>query len=170
MAKKKTGNSSAVSKSVGKGSGKFKRSTGKSKAVSKRSTGKVKAVAPRPSGHELVPVVCSECFGEFSFDTGVKSESIECPLCGHTSSRPDDQTLVKISGLQKGEKTSFVVAFFLFLLGVPTLLGWEVAMHNDVNFKDGGMFYGPLGLAVVLLIVLIVFIFKYEGNRWEVYF
>ena len=64
MAKGKSGKS----KSIGKKSGKSKRATGKVK----RSTGRHTSVksAPRGSGHELVDVVCSECFGEFAFDTG----------------------------------------------------------------------------------------------------
>src|SRR5690606_8404551 len=68
VAKKKTGRSSAVTKAAASG----RRSTGGRKAV---------AAGPRPSGHELVPVVCSECFEELCFDTGVKTDSLTCPIC-----------------------------------------------------------------------------------------
>lgn len=159
---------SGKSKSIGKKSGKSKRATGKIK----RSTGRHTSVkkAPRPSGHELVDVVCSECFGEFSFDTGVKTDTLECPICGHVSNRPDDGTLHKVQSLAKGEKTNFMITFFLALVGVGGFTAWAILQKNPLNSDDGGMFWGPLGAALLAAFVLMIFIPKYEKNRWETYF
>lgn len=166
MAKRKSG----VSK---KGTGKFKRSgSGRSaSARSGRSTGRSKAVkTARPSGHALIDVVCSECFTELAFDTGVKSEMLECPICGHAADRPDDGTLHRISGLRKAEKTNFMIAAILCLVGVGGFIAWAVLQKNPVNADDGAMYWGPLGASLLAALILMGFSFKYEGNRWETYF
>lgn len=165
MAKKKTGRSSTVSRAVGKkGTGKFKRSTGRMASVSRRSG------PPPTSGHELVPVICSECFEEFSFDTGVKTETLVCPVCEHSASRPDDATLHRISTLRSQERFNFMITFGLTLVGLAAFGTWAVLITNPLNSTDSAMFWGPIGVALLSALVLIVFIFRYEGNRWETYF
>ena len=154
---------------IGRGSGKFKRSTGRARSISGRRSGAHRAV-PRPTGHELVPVICSECFEEFAFDTGVKTDSLTCPVCEHTASRPDDATLHRISSLRKAEKTNFMITLILTVVGGSSYGAWALLMTNPANADSGGLFWGPLGLAILMVFVLMGFIFKYEGNRWETYF
>lgn len=170
MAKKNSGKASAVSK---KGTGKFKRS-GSAKtesAKSGRSTGRSKAVkAPRASGHELIDVVCSECFSELAFDTGVRSETLECPVCGHAADRPDDGTLHRVSGLRKSERTNFVIAAILCLIGVGGMVAWSVLQKDPLNANDSALYWGPLGASIFAALILFGFSVKYEGNRWETYF
>ncbi|MGE0710953.1 MAG: hypothetical protein AB7N76_28255 [Planctomycetota bacterium] len=158
MAKGKSGKTSAVSK---KATGKHKRSTGKHSSV--RAT-------PKPSGHELLNVVCSECFGEFAFDTGVRSDTLECPICGHVSNRPDDGTLHKVSSLSKAEKTNFMITFILAVVSVGGFAAWAVIQRNPLNSDDNGLYWGPLGTAGLAALILMFLIPKYEKNRWETYF
>ncbi|RMG15896.1 MAG: hypothetical protein D6731_07340 [Planctomycetota bacterium] len=156
--------------SVGRGSGKFKRSTGRARSVSGRRSGAHRAAAPRPSGHELVPVICSECFEEFAFDTGVRSETLVCPVCEHSAARPDDATLHRISSLRKGEKTNATIGLALTIVAAGSYLAWVLLLNNPANQSDAALFWGPLGVAILCVFALVAFIFKYENNRWEFYF
>lgn len=172
MAKKKTGRTGRISGKTGsisgrkgKGTGKFKKSTGRMSSVSKR-----RPARPRGGGHELVPVICSECFEEFSFDTGVKSDTLTCPVCEHSASRPDDGTLHRISSLRKSEGTNFLITFVLTTVGFLAFGAWALVQINPANALDDAMFWGPLGVAGLCALVLMGFIVKYEGNRWETYF
>ena len=172
MAKKKSASNPSVSGK--KGTGKFKRSGSASarSAKSGRSTGANKSVRSKaPSGHALIEVVCSECFTELAFDTGVRTDSLECPICGHASDRPDDGTLNRISGLRKAERSNATIALFLTVLSVVGVAAWAVLQTNPINSDDAGMFWGPLGLAMLSAFLLMIFAgAKYEGNRWETYF
>ena len=96
----------------------------------RRSTGRARAVSRKATGHELVPVICSECFEEFCFDTGVDSDSLTCPICEHSAARPDDGTLHRISSLRKAEKTNFAIAFLLTSLASGAFVAWAVLMKN----------------------------------------
>ncbi len=154
MAKKKTGRSSAVTRAA---SG--RRSTGRTKAVS---------AGPRPSGHELVPVVCSECFEELCFDTGVKTDSLTCPVCEHTASRPDDALLHRISGHRRTERTNFMICLVVLLAGALGFARWGQVIGNAA--VESGAFWSGAGLGLVAALALMGLIVKYEGNRWEVYF
>jgi hypothetical protein len=165
---RKTGRTS----SVGRGSGKFKRSTGKAKSVSGRSgrrSGAHRSV-PKPTGHELIPVICSECFEDFAFDTGVKTDTLTCPVCEHTAQRPSDADLHHNSAKRRREKTNFMITLILTLVGGGSYGLWALLMTNPANADDGAMFWGPMGVAILSVLVLMGFIFKYEGDRWEAYF
>jgi hypothetical protein len=166
MAKKKSGKSSAIG--MKKATGKHKRASGKMK----RSTGRHSSVrsSRKPSGHELVNVVCSECFGEFAFDTGVGADTLECPVCGHVSNRPDDGTLHKVSSLSKAEKTNFMITFLLTIISLGGFVAWAVIQRNPLSGSDDGLFWGPMGAALLAAFILMIFIPKYEKNRWETYF
>ena len=91
-------------------------------------------------------------------------------MCEHTASRPDDATLHRISSLRKNERTNYMITMVLTLLGGASYMAWVLLMTNPANQHDGGMFWGPLGVAILSAFVLLGFIFKYEGNRWETYF
>jgi hypothetical protein len=140
-----------------------------SSARMRRSTGRVKAVQ-RPSGHALIPVICSECFEELAFDTGVKSDTLTCPVCEHTAARPDDATLARIESVRKAEKTNLTIGLALSGLSAAAMVAWQALMTNPVNAHEGGLFWGPLGLFFLLVLVLAIFSVKYEGNRFDVYF
>jgi hypothetical protein len=172
VAKKKSARTSSVSGK--KGTGKFKRSGSASarSVKSGRSTGRNKSVrASKPSGHALIDVVCSECFSELAFDTGIRSESLECPICGHASDRPDDGTLSRISSLRSAERTNAMIAMILTILSIVGVAGWAVLQINPINSNDGGMFWGPLSVSMLSGLILMIFAgAKYEGNRWETYF
>ncbi len=178
MAKKRTGRSSSVGKGSGRGDTSAfqprasgwrqtkERSTG---SVSARRSGKGRAVR-RPSGHELVDVICSECFEDFSFDTGVQTDTLVCPVCEHSANRPDDGTLHRISDLKRAEKMNFIITFALTMIACVAFTAWVILVRDPANAADGGLFWGPIGVGGLATLVLIVFVFKYEGNRWEAYF
>lgn len=153
MAKSKTGRTSSVSR----GTGRTRRSTGRAKAVS--STG---------TGHELIPVVCSDCFEEFSFDTGTTGDTLTCPVCDHTVNRPDDGVLHRVHSHRGDERTNGIIVLALLAIGMAGWLAWVILAGNPAT--EGAGFWGPLGLAMLAALALIVFTFRYEGNRWEVYF
>lgn len=172
MAAKTSKKGSAVRKSVsGKTSGSFKKSTGKVKAASGRRSGEVKAAkAPRPSGHELLPVICSECFEDFMFDTGVKTDTLTCPVCEHETGRPDDAQLHHIAERRRQEKSAQTLAVLFTLVGLAAFAGWVFMISDPANHSDSGKFWGPLGVSILCGLLLMVFGVKYENNRWETYF
>lgn len=136
----------------------------------RRSTGRARAVAtPKLSGHAVVPVVCSDCFEELAFDTGIGSETLTCPICEHSSARPSDEVLGRAQRLLGEERRNAAIALALTGAAGAAAVAWVLAQHDPAN-ADTGMFWGPLGLAGLLALTLIVFAFRYEGNRWEVYF
>lgn len=155
MAKKKTGRTSSVSRG---------RSTGRAR----RSTGRARAVTSKGTGHELIPVVCSDCFDEFAFDTGTSGDTLTCPVCEHTVNRPDDGVLHRVNSHRGDERTNAIVALALLGVGMIGWLAWVVLAGNPAT--EGAGFWGPLGLALLAALGLVVFTFRYEGNRWEVYF
>ena len=156
MAKKKTGRSSAASGARRSG---------------RRSTGRAAAVrAPKPSGHELVPVTCSECFEELAYDTGVASDTLECPVCEHTADKPDDGLLHRISGHRRTEKMNFLLASGVMGVGLLAFAVWGLLIKDPANVADSGMFFGPLALALLSALGLVVLTVRYESNRWEFYF
>lgn len=146
------------------------RISGKHKSARmRRSTGKHRAVS-RPTGHSLIPVVCSECFEELAFDTGVKTDVLTCPVCEHTANRPDDATLHRIESLRSAERTNLMIGLVLTMLSGSSLGIWHFLLGNPANAHNGGLFWGPIGVFFLLVMVLCVFSVKYEGNRYEVYF
>ncbi|MBL4845337.1 MAG: hypothetical protein JKY65_07420 [Planctomycetes bacterium] len=172
MAKKKSARTSSVSGK--KGTGKFKRSGSASarSAKSGRSTGRNKSVrTAKPTGHALVDVVCTECFTELALDTGVRGDSLECPICGHASKRTNDTQLSQDMALLKAERTNAAIALFLTVVTVLGFAVWAVFQANPINSDDGGMFWGPLSLSIISGFLLMIFAgAKYEGNRYEYYF
>lgn len=154
-----------------RGTGKFKAASGRTSGSFKKTTGRVKAVSPpKTSGHELIPVVCSECYEELVYDSGSKAEEIVCPVCEHSAGKPDQATLHHISDKRRTEKKNFVLAFVVWLFGVAGLGGWSVLAQNPVNAADDGMFWGPFGVGMLSFLVVMILAWKYENNRWEVYF
>lgn len=164
---KRTGFGKSASGDLGKKAGK---TTGRAKAVSGRRSGQVPAARPRTSGHELVPVICSECYEEFMFDTGVKSDSLTCPVCEHVAGRPDDAALHHIAERRRQEKGAFMLAAVFVGVGLLGFFAWAVLMHDPGNHADSTKFWGPLGVSILSALLLMVFGVKYENSRWETYF
>jgi hypothetical protein len=159
-----------------RGTGKFKTASGKFKSASgkaaglKKSTGRMKSVGPKLSGHELVPVVCSECYEELTYDSGSTATEIVCPVCEHSAGKPDDATLHHIADKRRTESKNFKVAFLMFAAGGAGWLSWAVLAQNPANAADSGLFWGPAGLGILAFLTAFIFIWKYETSRWETYF
>ncbi|MBX3471279.1 MAG: hypothetical protein KF878_30800 [Planctomycetes bacterium] len=153
-----------------RGTGKHKAASGRSGAL-KKSTGRMKAVAsPKLSGHELIPVVCSECYEELVYDSGSKSDEVVCPVCEHAAGRPDDATIHHILDKRRTEKRSFMMAFLVWLVGMGGVSSWAVLAQNPAHAADDAMFWGPVGGGYFFLFVVLILAWKHENNRWEVYF
>lgn len=143
--------------------------TGRSKSVSARRTS-ARPAAPRGSGNQLVPVICSECHEDLLYDSSVNSDGMMCPICEHSASKPDGAQLHHIAEKRRQEKSAFTICAVLTGVALASFAAWAVLMRNPANSLDDGMFWGPLGIALLSTLVLTIFAVKYEGNRWEVYF
>lgn len=149
------------------------RSTGRHPSARRKSaTGRRPRVAakPRGRGDQLIPVICSECHDDFLFDTSVNCDEIVCPICEHSASKPDGARLHHIAEKRRQEKSAFTISAILSGLAAASFMAWAVLMKNPANAADDAMFWGPLGVAGLSTLILFIFIFKYEGNRWETYF
>ena len=151
--------------------GRSKRVTGKTSAV--KSTSTRAAMAPRGSGHELVPVICSECYEELVFDSGVASPVLTCPICEHQAARPDDAQLAVIAEKRKQESTNFKLGLFLCVVSVVAFGVWIWVLrnpHTNAN-ENGPAFYGPMAVSLLAYLGCLGFTLgKYESARHDVYF
>jgi hypothetical protein len=160
-----------------KKSGGSKRQSGRTARASgsQRSVGAGGGAPIRPlgSGADLVPVICSECYEEFVFDSKVKSDTLTCPICEHQASRPDDAQLAVIAEKRKQEKTNFSIALGLCLGSLLFFMIWVLALRNPHTnaHEAGAMFYGPGVVALLLFLGCCgMTLGKYEGARHDVYF
>jgi hypothetical protein len=156
-------------KSSKRASGKHKIS-GKTSGSFKKSTGRMKSVAPKLSGHELIPVMCSECYEELTYDTGSAATEIVCPVCEHSAGKPQDADLHHIADKRRSEKKSFMMVFIIWLVGAIGWGAWIVLAQNPVHAADNGIFWGPLAIGLLAFLIVMIMVFKYENNRWETYF
>lgn len=152
-----------------RGSGKHKVS-GKTSGSFKKSTGRMKSVAPKLSGHELIPVMCSECYEELTYDTGSAATEIVCPVCEHSAGKPQDADLHHIADKRRSEKKSFLTVFIIWLIGAIGWGAWAVLAQSPVHAADNAMFWGPAGVGILAFMIVMILVFKYENNRWETYF
>ncbi len=151
--------------------GRSKRVTGKQSAI--KSTSARSVSAPRGSGHELVPVICSECYEELVFDSGVASPVLTCPICEHQAARPDDAQLAVIAEKRKQESTNFKLGLSLCVVSVVAFGVWIWLLRNPhTNANDNGpAFYGPVAVSLLAYLGCLGFTLgKYEGARHDVYF
>lgn len=152
-------------------SGKTKKATGKHSAVKATQA----RPAPRRSGggHELVPVICSECYEELVFDSGVPSDVLTCPICEHQAARPDDAQLAVIAEKRKQESTNFMIGLVLCTVSVIAFGVWIWLLrnpHTNAN-ENGGAFYGPMAVSLLSYVGCLAFtLSKYESARHDVYF
>jgi cobalamin biosynthesis Mg chelatase CobN len=152
--------------------GRSKRVTGKTSAV-KSTSARATVSAPRGSGHELVPVICSECYEELVFDSGVPSPVLTCPICEHQAARPDDAQLAVIAEKRKQESTNFKLGLILCVVSVVAFGVWIWLLrnpHTNAN-ENGPAFYGPMAVSLLAYLGCLGFTLgKYEGARHDVYF
>lgn len=147
-------------------------------ARAKKATGKVAVPRTAPlrtggSGHELVPVICSECYEELVFDSGVRSDVLTCPICEHQAARPDDAQLAIIAEKRKQEKTNFMIGLVLCLVSVGAFFVWIWVLRNPHNNsqENNAAFYGPMAVSLLTYIGCLAFtLSKYESARHDVYF
>jgi hypothetical protein len=156
-------------------SGKGKKTSGRAPSQKAAPKTSARAAPPRPrgSGHELVPVICSECYEELVFDSGVSSDVLTCPVCEHQAARPDDAQLAIIASHRSSEKTNFMISLILCLVSLGAFFFWINALrnpHTNAN-ENNALFYGPSVIAGLCYLGCLIFtLAKYEGNRHEVYF
>lgn len=175
--------SDATSESGTEDAAPAKGKTGKQAIVERKPSGKQSArparisaavaaatAKPRGSGHELIPVLCSECYEEFIFDSGVRAQVLTCPVCEHQAARPDDALLHKINDLRSAEKSGAMMSVGLVTFGFVLMLVWVFLGRNPHN-HEGAPFWGPvLGGVLLMLVGGILGAVKYEGSRHETYF
>lgn len=152
----------------------FKKSpTGKKakKAVpAKKSKSVTRAAKPaKPSG--VCQFVCSECYAEFILPANFSEETLSCPECLHVGKRPDEDFLrtVLIHKSQERKSLAMTVGVGILLFVVILFLIWQVspfATAGDPPIPSVAL----LGIGGVLLLALLALMWRYEGNRWEVYF
>jgi hypothetical protein len=157
--------------------------TGKQALVERKPSGKQSArparlsaavaaatAKPRGSGHELIPVLCSECYEEFIFDSGVAAKVLTCPVCEHQAARPDDALLHKINDLRSAEKIGFMMSVGLTGFGFFFMVVWAMLGKNPHN-HDGAAFWAPLAIGLLAMIGGgVAGAMKYEAARHETYF
>ena len=127
--------------------------------------------APAPRGASC-HFVCSECYEEFSVPTETlkQSDSVTCPDCLHVGKRPDDEFLGTVL-IHKGQESrlrmlalvvaaAFVVAGGVLVYSVSPYASGEPLLPKEAL----------LGICGLLFLALMGALWKYESNRWEVYF
>ena len=95
--------------------------------------------------------------------------TITCPECLHVGERGEKDTITKIAIAQTAERSSLIKAVLPALLFLIVGIV-HIAMLNGEEAISNGLNYTLLGTIVVLFIISLAMIFKYEGNRYEVYF
>ena len=152
-------------------SARTKKATGKQRAVP--ATG-ARAIPRRSgSGHDLVPVICSECYEELVFDSGVSSDVLTCPICEHQAARPDDAQLAIIAQNRSNEKKNFMIGLILCLVSIGAFGVWIWVLRNPHNNsqENNAAFYGPMVVSLLTYIGCLAFtLSKYETARHDVYF
>ena len=115
--------------------------------------------------------MCSECYDEFTIpaETLKNSDSISCPDCMHVGKRPDDEFIgmVQIHKGQEGRMKLIALAITILFVVSAGLLIYSVSPYAEKPILDLTVLVGIVGL---LFLATLGVLWKYEGNRWEVYF
>lgn len=140
--------------------------TRRSASISRSTAG-----APGGSGNGIT-IICSECYLECSYDPSSGGESIVCPCEEHSCDRPDEAQVHRVMDLAKKEKVAFLINAGLLFAFLGSGFFWMKAVGNPAVTAeaDAAMFYGPVGVAVLCLLGLLIFGLKYESSRWETYY
>ncbi len=144
--------------------------------MAKRSTKASRATkSVRAVGNEKVPVICSECYEDFVFDNGIDGDEIVCPVCEHAADRPDEAQIARISEMRANEKKGFLKAFITFVIAMVGYLSWigiaDSAWYiTQTADNQNYLFWGPIAIWGLGSMIMLVFSWKYESDRWEAYF
>ncbi len=114
-------------------------------------------------------IICSECYSSFSLNPGCGESRITCPDCLHIGELAAKDAMTKIAIAKTAEKAGLikaVVPAILFLLCGLTY----VAMSSGSADMSSEFNYGFLGACSILIIITLAMGFKYESNRYDVYF
>lgn len=164
---------------AGKGSGK-QSGARKSGKRSGKQAAPAAPVAGGPVGP--FPVICRECYEEFTLFPDREADVITCPTCGHGATRPNEDLLARI-GLVKGQQESSArlakIAFLIFIVGMGVFYAGLVRTAGSFEPVEADQ-TGPwmaianpmvgLGVALVGLLLSMIFAAKHEGRRVEIYF
>jgi len=163
----KFGAGKRVGKKVGKKAGK----SGKSAAAMDR---KISAPPKAPRGSVLT-FVCSECYTEIDVAADYSDERVTCPDCLHVGKKPDGNFLRTVSLHKSGERKSLVLTVlvgllmalsFIMLVYVRSAYAIPGFEKDDVQTWTNVL----LGVGGLFTIIFMVLLWRFEGNRWEVYF
>lgn len=142
----------------------------KSSRGSKRTTKKSASRGKAPKGG--AEVMCRNCKESFTMNVQLarEQEVMTCPVCEHRSQAPNDDILHQIDLYKGMESKSSALAIIFVVIGVASMAFWSVyaSIHGDAT--DSAMFFGPIGLSVVSLMISLVFATKYERGRWATFF
>ncbi len=157
-----------------KGGSKGLAAKSREKSAAKQATTKKKRVSSVRPVRGGIQFICSECYEEFRLPATYSRDTVTCPECMHVGKRPNEDFLREVNAHKSGEKGTFVGALFF---GELMLVAALVFMWLNTQYSQGmdatrrpmfAMIVG--GAAAFLAIVLLVITWKYENNRWEIYF
>ena len=166
---------SAEEKKVGKKVGKKSfAKKGKKKGAEKPAREKLAPAAKAPRGNTLT-FVCSECYTEISVAADYSEEGVTCPDCLHVGKKPDDNFLRTVSITKSGERKSVVLATVVGILMVACFVGLlfvqSAYLTPELPKEDLQTWtYGLLGGGSLFSLLFLWLLWRFEGNRWEVYF
>ncbi len=112
-------------------------------------------------------VICSECYTNYQLNTASTESRITCPECLHVGELAAKDAMTKIAIAKTAENSGWmqaVISAVLFLACGLTYVGMRSGEMSD------GVNYGFLGACSILLIITLAMTFKYESNRYDVYF
>jgi hypothetical protein len=158
---------------------------GKDDAGATKEAKKEKKAAPPPRPKPRVPesgvpVVCSECYGDFLLSPETKKDQVTCPGCGHVGIIEED-TFQDISRQRQNHRMNFLLATavttlsFVLFLAFGLLNSWPFGAEKQkggwtVPVGDETVNMVLLGLGVLLLLGGFFLVARYEKSRVEVYF
>ena len=147
----------------------------------KKAEKKVEAPPPPPVLEGAIPAVCSECFGDYFISTKTQKDRITCPTCGHVGLIEED-TFEQIHRGRQSHKRNFFLALaattigFLLILAYGILNSWVYAgvVQKDpvgsIPKGDETINMVVLSAGLLLLVVSLFLVVRYEKSRVEVYF
>lgn len=113
--------------------------------------------------------VCSECYSEFMLPGSFSKDALTCPECLHVGKRPDEDFLRTVLIHKSQEKKSLAATL---VVGVLSFLAWSLLIWQLSPFRESEVLPANilLATAALLLVVFLGLAYRFESNRWEVYF
>lgn len=142
--------------------------------MARRPSGSRKSSRRAAVAHESLTVHCSGCYEPFIFNSGLEGEELVCPVCEHMCDRPDDGQLSRVFDVQAAEKKGFRICLATLGVSLTSFASWvgvsDSAYYLQNPDSQDMLFYGPMGLFIISSFALVVLAWKYEKNRWDIYF